>query len=185
MRICPECYAHNRDSYNYCEVCGIELHDPRDDIVPPSQYAYPSHDKTLSYMDESYPSTSSSEYEDVEEQDSVSLGRDEQISNVPVSKPTYAEPSEQNPGKWIIPIIIIMVIILVVALVASFLRDSGPFEDPRIDSITHIPQNPEPGEEITIRAEVTRRSGCAFRYQTFFQSHASGAHGMSSLGANE
>jgi hypothetical protein len=135
-------------------------------------------------MDESYPSNSSSEYEEVEELDSISLGRDEHISNVPVSKPTRAEPSEKNPGKWVIPIVLIMAIILVVAMAAAFLNKSGPFESPGFRSITHIPLDPEPGEDITIRAEVIRSSGCSFRYKAFFESTAGGPSGMSSAGAN-
>jgi hypothetical protein len=184
MRICPECYAQNRDTYNYCEVCGTELQDPRYDQAPSSQYAFPVQDKTIRYMDEAHPPNSSADYEEVEELDSTGLGRDEQISNVPVSKPTHAEPSDINPGKWIIPIVIIMVIILVVAMVAALLNKSGPFESPGFRSITHIPLNPEPGEDITLRAEVIRSSGCSFRYRAFFESNSGGSLGTTSPGAN-
>lgn len=91
-------------------------------------------------------------------------------------------PPPKKPKRWIIPVVIAVVVVVVFATIAAvFLMKSGP-KSVKIISVTHEPQNPLPGENITVTVIVENSTGCNIRYSSFFASGgAGGSQGKSTM----
>lgn len=97
------------------------------------------------------------------------------------SHPPSPYPPSKKPRKWIIPIVLIVVVIIIVAIAAMFLI--GVFKPLKIISVTHKPENPQPGDWVTIRVVAEGCSGCDINSHSYFGTGPTPCGTMENVGA--